>query len=480
MHSKRFFWLIFALAAILRLWDLGRAYLWYDEMFTLLVSRLSLERMVQAVAGDTHPPLYYLLTWSLVHLGLDSEFWLRFPSILFGLASIYLAWKLAGELHLSEPARIGGLLFMAVSSMQLHYSQEARMYTMLQAEMLLAALLILRRRLGWTAVALTAALYTHNYAMIYMPALAGLAWMHAEDRRPTGRWVTPFTVAGMFWLPWAGALLDQMGTVAGGYWIQPATVGAQLYVVYMLFWGFAMLEVWRPLAIIATFIVVMLATVRTFQRPSRATITLLVLALAPLCLATLASLVWKPILLFRGLLPSSAALYLLAAWALTRGPKWQWLYAGALVLPITLAGLYGHYRYNPTNKGNITTTIAAMRAEWQEGDVIYHVGDSTWVGWQAYGADMQPQLKMPPCETLALGSLSPLTRRGLGIAEARFDDLAARRVWIVWSEAPTSPMCERREAQAIIGQADLFRLDKNDAYTYSGVWLYGKGQVSAP
>lgn len=471
----KIYWSIFTLGVVLRLVDLGHAELWYDEAFSAWVASLPVDRLIITVAGDTHPPLYYLLLHGLVRLGLDNDFWLRVPSVLFSLVAIPLLYEIGHILHFSDIARLGAVGFMAISSAQIHYAQEARMYTLFQAEILLAVFLILRRAPVGVFVAVLTALYTHNYALIYGPVLALI--MIARERKIGSLW--PLYTAVLFWLPWAGVLAGQMRTISGGYWIQQITWGSQVYAMYMQFLGFATPDQWKILTVISVLIVTFLACVRILQTRHTGGLMMLALGLVPLSLAVIGSMAWKPILLFRALLPSSGALYLMCAYVLTRGPRWQTTYAAILVLPLALSGLYGHYRYNPINKGNLETLVAQIRLEWQPGDILLHVNDSTIVTFHRYAHDLRPQYKLSPCEMEPLGSLSAVTRHGLGIVEISSNDLPDR-YWIIWADSPVSPMCEELAALSLIANARLYKLELDSKLFYGGVWLYDKNQVRHP
>ena len=50
--------LLLLLSVFLRFHRLDLAPFWYDEAFTGLLMRLDLPAMLDATAGDTHPPLY--------------------------------------------------------------------------------------------------------------------------------------------------------------------------------------------------------------------------------------------------------------------------------------------------------------------------------------------------------------------------------------------------------------------------------------
>ena len=64
---------------------------WYDEVFTLAVAGLPLGRMFMALAGDVHPPLFYLIEWFNIRLFGPGA--LRLPAFLFGLG----AWRWPGR-----------------------------------------------------------------------------------------------------------------------------------------------------------------------------------------------------------------------------------------------------------------------------------------------------------------------------------------------------------------------------------------------
>jgi len=98
---------------VLRLIAINQS-LWIDEATSALVTRMSLVDLFgKFLPGDFHPPFYYLLLKFWSNLFGSSEVALRSLSILFGLATIYLVYKLGG--------RIAALL-MATSGLHIYYS----------------------------------------------------------------------------------------------------------------------------------------------------------------------------------------------------------------------------------------------------------------------------------------------------------------------------------------------------------------------
>ena len=121
---------ILILGLVLRLISLNQSF-WLDEATSgLVVRNFSLTEIVTKFSpGDFHPPLYYLIlkVWSSF-FG-TSEIALRFPSIIFGLLTIYLVYLIGKELFNKKAGIIAGIL-LATSGLHIYYSQEARMYSL--------------------------------------------------------------------------------------------------------------------------------------------------------------------------------------------------------------------------------------------------------------------------------------------------------------------------------------------------------------
>lgn len=161
--------------AALRLWRLGEAPLWFDEVMTAdWVARPWAELLALCLA-DNHPPLYFALA-KLAHDGLGSAAWmLRLPSALAGVATIPLAAAAAGTLAGARRAARWGAWLAALSPFLVHHAQEARMYGLVG--MLAAANLLALARFttgkaprlgalfGATSIGLAA---THYYSVFYL------------------------------------------------------------------------------------------------------------------------------------------------------------------------------------------------------------------------------------------------------------------------------------------------------------------------
>ena len=131
---------------LLRVISLNQSF-WLDEATSgLVVRNFNLGEIITKFSpGDFHPPLYYLILkiWSYV-FG-TSEIALRFPSIVFGLLTIYLVYLIGKELFNKKVGLIAGS-FLTTSGLHIYYSQEARMYSLVTLLVSYLVYLFLKKR----------------------------------------------------------------------------------------------------------------------------------------------------------------------------------------------------------------------------------------------------------------------------------------------------------------------------------------------
>ena len=188
---------ILLVALLVRLWKITDQSLWFDEAMTVFWASQPVARILHVgltLSQDPHPPLYYLLVKGLVGLR-PHEFWLRLPSVLWGIAVVWAGMKVS-RLLVSTWASFFVGSFLALNPTLVWYSQEARMYAQATALLLLAWWLWLSwlqeprpKTAAGYVLATLGAVYSYLLSLIWMPAQA-LAWLLTwrRDRR---------TLAGM-------------------------------------------------------------------------------------------------------------------------------------------------------------------------------------------------------------------------------------------------------------------------------------------
>lgn len=168
--------LILVLALGLRLFK-ADASLWYDEIFTVVnFVRLPTAELVATFDSLNNHMLYSLLAQITVGLFGETPLALRLPAILFGVASIFIQWRICRRVTGPASALIVALL-LALSYHHVWFSQNARGYTGLLFFTSAATLLFLKGLekpdwKTWVGYGLTvaAAMYTHMSAGFFFVA----------------------------------------------------------------------------------------------------------------------------------------------------------------------------------------------------------------------------------------------------------------------------------------------------------------------
>jgi len=120
--------LLLLAAFTLRLYRLDHQEIWGDEAHSAYVASLPLSSTVSP-RTETNPPLYHLLLYFWVKTTGSSVFALRFLSLVLGVLTVPLVYRLA-RLAFGRPAGLLAALLCAISPFHVYYSQEARMYAL--------------------------------------------------------------------------------------------------------------------------------------------------------------------------------------------------------------------------------------------------------------------------------------------------------------------------------------------------------------
>jgi uncharacterized membrane protein len=126
LTAKQWLFVIFLVALLLRLSNLGQKSLWLDEGFSAYQA-VSPATAVLTNVDNSHPPLYYVLLHYWVGRFGPGEVSIRLPSVLISLANLVLLYLLARFL-LNEEVALAATALLALSPLDIWYAQEARMY----------------------------------------------------------------------------------------------------------------------------------------------------------------------------------------------------------------------------------------------------------------------------------------------------------------------------------------------------------------
>jgi len=130
-NSKIVLAFILLIAFILRVYRIGYFSLWIDEFPYAFSIRDLLSGKSLSELNDKFGLLIVFITLPFVKIFGESEFWLRFPTMLFGTASVYLTYRLARKTLDKKTAIISALL-VTFSLFCIFYSRIFRYYSALQ------------------------------------------------------------------------------------------------------------------------------------------------------------------------------------------------------------------------------------------------------------------------------------------------------------------------------------------------------------
>ena len=199
--------------------------LWVDEAISVRQARQPFGKMLDDVrTSDVHPPLHHALLWVTTRVAGASEFAVRLPSLLAGVALVpAIAWT--GRVLYDRRTGWIAAAFAVVAPFSVWYSQEARMYSLF---MLFATIAVgaqvqaVRRgaRIDWIVYsAATAAMIWTQYFAVFPVAVQQLAFVAVWFRRRRDTtavrrllrgWLPSVALIALATLPLLPILVDQI------------------------------------------------------------------------------------------------------------------------------------------------------------------------------------------------------------------------------------------------------------------------------
>lgn len=422
------------------------ARLWYDEAFTAAVARLPFDRLITAVAGDVHPPLWYIIEWITVRLIGHSELALRLPALIFALLGTWLSYRVAVDaVKVENTTALLAACLLGVLPGWSYYAQEARMYTLLACAVLLAAWGLMTNRRWVMAAGMIIAVYTHNLGAAYVGTLAILYVV--REQMVSVRRILPLIVVELAWLPWMAVMAQQGARVWDEFWIPDYDIGG-----YVLGWYRAVTGIGIPpaLSIPALWVAIGLLGLAAWQAQHTLINSpdglVFVMAITPPVGFALIS-EFMPIYLHRAMIPTLPFLALLVASALKQIRK---PYTFVLIIALALFCLGQH-------KEGVNIDLAGIIEANYRGETIYHANLASYILTSYYlPEDAGYQHAVWPNAGNLSQALSLETQLAMGIPRQAARDIGTDLL-VVWVETPMSTPEEVAELEAALatGRAEL-------------------------
>jgi hypothetical protein len=392
---------ILGLALVLRLINLNARPLWYDEAFAVLYAERPIDQIVYgtvtpvegSAAADVHPILYYLGLHGWIGLVGDSPFAVRFPSVVMGVAVVWLLGLLAHQAGGKRLKRYA-MLVAALAPFPISYSQEARMYSLLALCGIGAAYSGWRSaddRRWWFAYGVFAALtlYAHNLGALTLIAIN--LWLLARLIHPFHlRRLIPWLSANLFgailFSPWLVLVVPgQIDFVRHGYWVPTPKLAELVRSIIVYHFNLPLPDVLLPPSLFLALVVLCLLILQIVKVNAKVPLTFLWLGFSPLGLMWVISQ-WQPIYIDRAVLPAGLLYLVAVAWlfADAGSPRLLRIGLGAICLTVAALSLGYHYTYRNFPRGPFVEASAYLRDQVGEGDIVIHSNKLTFFPMHYY------------------------------------------------------------------------------------------------
>lgn len=196
-----------AFGCALRFAGLDSQSLWQDEALQFIAaSANSFSMVIQRAFSGANPPLSHLINHLFLKTN-ESDFMLRLPSALFGVASLPIFYLIINRM-VSKRAAFFAMLVFSFSPFHIWYSQDARPYSQLLFFSLLSThmlfLALERRRIAWWAgYALSMIAGLASQVFMGFMLVTHFAWVAVYHRQHLKRYIGAAAVA---MLPFIGLI----------------------------------------------------------------------------------------------------------------------------------------------------------------------------------------------------------------------------------------------------------------------------------
>jgi hypothetical protein len=417
--------LLLIFGAILRIVGTGSAAIWYDESVIVYRSGLPFMQLLTNQSDLSGDLLVDLLVRPL--MAISHSLWLlRLPSMLAGLVSLWLVWKLMQRLSFSLGQQLITSVFMAFLPGLIWIGQDARSYGLVG--LLLLGSLWFTLENNWLGTLSCCGLlpYCHSTAVLYGGAILLInLYLRPHYLKRT---VLLGLAMGLAWLPAIARILIN-GHVAAALqpWSPTISLNWFLRSVAQAIWtttGYSTLHSGMIIILLLLTVPLLFSNIKNLSR-----VTLLLAWTAPLG-AMIAISIFQNILLYRTVMPMLYPFGLWLGWELGHSqsvPQLRDRLAQVLWVPWGTLLLVGLVTWSPAARGaGLDLAAAQIRSEWQAGDLLVYVTKTTGLPFNYYLGDL-PHYQDPDVAS------EFLQEPGIHIPDTG-SPATARRIWLVLPE----------------------------------------------
>ena len=317
--GKFLFAVSFAILALLIFLLIQKPFLHVDEWFTRGLLNISLLDMIHVTACDVHPPFYYFTVWvpvnilNMLHIPYDLMFVMKMMSVVPYIIIYIISFTKIRKDYGWLAGGLTAFTLLAMCNFFTTYSI-ARMYPLglllLVCGFIAVGDILKEPKLkSWIILTVCAVLaaYTQYFLIISFVILYGLLFLdlYVNNKSQLKDWVSSVIYGILCFIPWVFILFNQLAAVKGGnYWVQDITFADVMEFLSSFFTtspdGFV--QIIAILAFLALFVLVL----RDNNNPEEKEFILfgLLVFVGTIVIGIVASIVYRPIMVARYLVPS--------------------------------------------------------------------------------------------------------------------------------------------------------------------------------
>ncbi|NVL90016.1 MAG: glycosyltransferase family 39 protein [Desulfobacterales bacterium] len=215
---------IVGLSIFLRFYGIDDKDVWLDEANAILISEKTAPEIVNRLASDASPLLFYFILHYWMKLFGQSETALRAISTFFGVLLVITLFFIGRKLFTTQTG-IYAALIAAIAPIQVMYSQQVRMYTLLPLMGILSMYFLVsfihegkKSQICWYIISTIACIYTHNYGLLLFPAHTIMMFCYARHRKTLILWLIGLGCIFLVYSLWLPTFIGQFDNIPTNDW----------------------------------------------------------------------------------------------------------------------------------------------------------------------------------------------------------------------------------------------------------------------
>lgn len=374
--------LLLVLGAVLRISGTGASAIWFDEANTLYRTSIPFFTLFTEQSENSGDLLLELVLRPL--MAISHSLWLlRLPSMLAGLVSLWLVYKLMQRLDFNLPQQCLTAALVAFLPGLIWIAQDARSYGLLALVVLAAFWYVLGGK--WIGVVATCGLmiYCHSTGPIYAAAILMIA-LYLYPRKYKQIIWSGIAIA-MTWAPAIVRILEHW--MIQQPWAPILTPAILINSILAGMWT-ASIFIWPWFAIAILITLAFTLTLLISKNKSSIQITLIAAWVYPFAGLSIFSLITNNMVQYRTLMPMLFPFCLWLGWelGLMRKPFAFRTILGGVWIFLLLVGLVF---WDPSARGGKLDQVAVqIREQWRPGDVLVYATQTVALPFDYYLNDL--------------------------------------------------------------------------------------------